>query len=193
MVYDGIVIGLIVGLIRGGFFGALRKLSQLKLVAGWVFPLLLVFQIVLFYFQERNAALQQYTGISVMVIYVIGLLFIGLNHKYPGFKTIFVGVFLNFLVMVVNGGIMPVSLEASAMLGQYYVDALQSSEVMYKHAALTESTRLPFLGDIIPIVSPYPREMVVSIGDIVMSVGAIVFLYKLMSEPSIETGSRVTA
>ncbi|TLS53630.1 hypothetical protein FE782_04990 [Paenibacillus antri] len=181
MIYDGIVIGLIVGLIRGGVFGALRGLSRLKLVAGWVFPALLVFQFVYFYFQGRNEALQQYTGISIMVIYVIGLLFVGLNHKQPGFKTIFVGVFLNFLVMVLNGGAMPVSLEAASTLGSYYADMLQNNDVVYKHAKLMEDTRLPFLGDIIPIVAPYPRQVIISIGDIVMNVGIFMFLQKIMT------------
>jgi len=181
MVYDGIVIGLIVGLIRGGIFGALRGLSQLRLAAGWIFPLLLIFQFVFFYFQGRNEELQQYTGISIMVIYVIGLLFIALNRNQPGFKTIFVGVFLNFLVMVLNGGAMPVSLEAAAALGQYYVDVLQDNDVVFKHAMLMEDTRLPFLGDIIPIVAPYPREMVISIGDIVMNIGIFIFLQHVMT------------
>ncbi len=183
MVYDGIVIGLIVGLIRGGIFGALRGLSRLQLVAGWMFPALLLFQFVFFYFQGRNEALQQYTGISIMAIYVIGLLFIALNRKQPGFKTILVGVFLNFIVMALNGGAMPVSLEAAATLGPQFVDVLQNNDVVFKHAKLMEDTLLPFLGDIIPIVAPYPREMVISIGDIVMNVGIFLFLQKVMTEP----------
>jgi hypothetical protein len=182
MVYDGIVIGLIVGFFRGGLFGGLRGLSQLKLVAGWVFPLLLIFQFVFFYFQGSNEWLAQYTGFSIMVIYVIGLLFIGLNHKLVGFKTICVGVFLNFLVMVLNGGIMPVSIEAAAVLGQEFVDVLVNNEIVFKHARLMEETRLPFLGDIIPIVAPYPRQMVISLGDIVMNVGIFIFLQKVMIE-----------
>jgi len=182
MVYDGIVIGLIVGLIRGGIFGALRGLSRLQLVAGWVFPVLLLFQFVFFYFQGKNEALQQYTGVTIMAIYVIGLLFLALNRKQAGFKTIFVGVFLNFIVMALNGGAMPVSLEAASTLGQYYVDVLQNNDVVFKHAKLMEDTRLPFLGDIIPIVAPYPREMVISIGDIVMNIGIFVFLQKVMTE-----------
>ncbi|MCI3923701.1 DUF5317 domain-containing protein [Paenibacillus sp. TRM 82003] len=180
MVYDGIVIGLVVGLIRGGFFGALRGLSQLKLVAGWVFPVLLLFQFVYFYFQGGNETLAQYTGLSIMIVYVVGLFFLALNRKQPGFKTIFVGVFLNFLVMALNGGLMPVSLEASALIGQQYVDALLDNEVVYKHAKLLEETRLPFLGDIIPLVAPYPRQMVISIGDIVMNIGIFVFLQHVM-------------
>ncbi|HZG57122.1 DUF5317 domain-containing protein [Paenibacillus sp.] len=181
MVYDGIVIGLIVGMIRGGFFGALKGLSRLQLVAGWIFPLLLLFQFGYFYLQGRNEALQQYTGISIMVIYVIGLLFVALNRRQPGFKTIFVGVFLNFLVMALNGGTMPVSLEAASMIGLEYADMLRTNDVVFKHAALMEHTKLPFLGDIIPVVAPYPREMVISIGDIVMNVGIFVFLQRIMT------------
>jgi len=189
MVYDGIVIGLIVGLLRGGVFGALRGLSRLQLVAGWIFPLLLIFQFGYFYLQGRNEILQQYTGISIMVIYVIGLLFVALNRNQPGFKTIFVGVLLNFLVMALNGGTMPVSLEAASMIGLEYAELLQVNDVVFKHAALTELTRLPFLGDIIPVVAPYPREMVISIGDIVMNVGIFMFLQQIMTAEKKGLGS----
>lgn len=193
MVYDGIVIGLIVGLIRGGFFGALRGLSRLKLVGGWVFPFLLLFQFVYFYFQGRSETLAQYTGLSIMVVYTIGLLFLALNHREPGCKTIFVGVFLNFLVMALNGGLMPVSVEASALIGQSYVDALDQNAVMFKHTKLLEDTRLPFLGDIIPIVSPYPREMVISIGDIVMNIGIFIFLQHVMKPAKPLTEAQIGA
>jgi hypothetical protein len=180
MVYDGIGIGLVVGFIRGGFFGALRGLSQLKLVAGWVFPLLLIAQILFFYFQGKYEALAQYTGISIMVIYVIGLLFIGLNRKQPGFQVIFIGVFLNFLVMALNGGVMPVSLEAAAALGPSYSEDLLQQDIVFKHAMLMEDTKLPFLGDIIPLTPPYPRKIVISIGDIVMNIGIFIFLQHVM-------------
>jgi len=189
MVYDGIVFGLIVGFIRGGFFGALRGLSQLKLVAGWIFPLLFAFQVVFFLLQGRFDAVAQYTGISIMIIYIIGMIFIALNYKLPGFRAIFVGVFLNFLVMALNGGAMPVSLEAAALLGSEYVEMLRTHDIVYKHAALMEDTLLPFLGDIIPIVAPYPRQMVISIGDIVMNIGIFVFLQHIMTSAKRNTAT----
>ncbi|WP_199617338.1 DUF5317 domain-containing protein [Paenibacillus alkalitolerans] len=180
MVYDGIVIGLVVGLIRSGFFQGLRGLSQLKLVAGWIFPLLLILQFIVFFLQGRYEVVTQYSGYFFMAVYVAGLIFLFLNRENSGFKLIFTGVFLNFLVMALNGGVMPVSIEAAEVLGGNFVAELQNNDVIYKHAMLREDTLLPFLGDIIPLTSPYPRQQVISIGDIVMNIGIYVFLQSVM-------------
>ncbi|MNP19229.1 hypothetical protein D3C76_1117470 [compost metagenome] len=93
---------------------------------------------------------------------------------------IWIGVFLNFAVMAVNGGRMPVSVEASAVLGPYYVDMLREGGAVSKHFMMDASTNLPFLGDIIPLSSPYPRTQVISIGGVVMNVGIFLFIQYMM-------------
>jgi hypothetical protein len=42
------------------------------------------------------------------------------------------------------------------------------------------STHLSFLGDIIPLSSPYPRTQIISIGDVVMNVGIFLFIQFMM-------------
>lgn len=180
MVYDGIIIALIVGLIRGGPLKGLTALSQLKLIAGWIFPVLLVVQFIIFYLQGNNELISRYSGYLFIVIYAVGLAFLWLNRREPGFKLILLGVFLNFLVMTLNGGKMPVSIEAAAVLDPMYVEMLKEGTTNTKHIMLMESTRLPFLGDIIPLTNPYPREQVISIGDIVMNIGIYIFIYSVM-------------
>jgi hypothetical protein len=102
-----------------------------------------------------------------------------MNQKNTGFKLIFIGVFLNFLVMVLNGGRMPVSVEAAAVLDPGYIEVLKDS-LYAKHTMLTSSTYLGFLGDVIPISDPYPRTQVISVGDIVMNIGIFFFIQYLM-------------
>lgn len=81
--------------------------------------------------------------------------------------------------MVVNGGRMPVSAEAALVLDPQYIELLK--EGLYaKHALLDESTRLAFLGDIIPVTDPYPRSQVISIGDVIMNIGIFLFIQYLM-------------
>lgn len=176
MVFDGILISFIVGILRRG---NLRAFSQLNLKWGWVFPLLLVVQLAVFMLQNDSEFLGNLSGSIYIVVYIVGLLFLFINRKNPGFILIFIGVFLNFLVMVVNGGRMPVSVEAAAVLDPGYIDALKES--MYaKHSALTSSTNLGFLGDVIPISDPYPRTQIISIGDIIMNIGIFFFIQYLM-------------
>jgi hypothetical protein len=176
MVFDGIIISFIVGLFRKG---NLRAFSQLNLKWGWVFPLLLIVQLTVFTLQNHSEFLGQLSGSIYILVYIIGLLFLFLNRKNPGFILIFIGVFLNFLVMVVNGGRMPVSVESAAVLDPSYMEALKES-LYAKHTMLTSTTYLGFLGDVIPISDPYPRTQIISIGDIIMNIGIFLFIQYIM-------------
>jgi len=177
MVFDGIVISFVIGLLRKG---NLRGLAQLNLKWGWVFPLLLAVEFVMYFFQNDSKLLGQVSGAIYIVVYVLGLLFLFINRKNSGFLLIFIGVFLNFLVMALNGGRMPVSEHAAAsVLDPSYVQVLKDS-LYAKHTLLTSSTHLGFLGDVIPITKPYPRTQIISIGDIIMNIGIFLFIQYLM-------------
>jgi Family of unknown function (DUF5317) len=93
--------------------------------------------------------------------------------------------------MTLNGGRMPVSIEAGQFLGPEYIEALKEG-TYGKHIAINNSTLLPFLGDIIPLSAPYPKEQVISIGDVVMNVGAFIFIQHLMLDYKSEKSSLQT-
>ncbi|MBB6451849.1 vacuolar-type H+-ATPase subunit I/STV1 [Salirhabdus euzebyi] len=176
MVFDGIVFSLLVGFIRRG---TLKGIVDLHLKFGWIFPILLLVQFIIYAYQEKSPFLGAISGYLFILIYILGLVFLYLNRSQKGLWLIFIGVFLNFIVMALNGGRMPVSLEASAILDPMYAEALVNG-LYAKHAALTESTIFGFLGDVIPITDPYPRDQVISIGDIIMNVGIFIFIQQLM-------------
>jgi hypothetical protein len=181
MVYDGILIGLVVGFIRAGWKNGLIALGNIKIRGGWVFPLLLILQFGLFYLQDRISSMAQINNGLFMVINVAGLWLLWLNRSQKGLGILFAGVLLNFLVMLVNGGRMPVSLEAaSAVLDPVYVDMLKSSAAVSKHVLMDSGTRLSFLGDIIPLGPPYPRRQAISVGDVIINVGIFFYLQHLM-------------
>ncbi|MFJ7727771.1 DUF5317 domain-containing protein [Neobacillus sp. NPDC097160] len=185
MVFDGIIVSFIVGFLRKG---NLRALAQLKLKWGWIFPLLLVVQLAVFMLQNDSKFLGQISGSIYIVVYVLGLLFLYINRHNPGFILILLGVFLNFLVMVLNGGRMPVSMDAAKILDPAYVEILKES-LYAKHTMLTASTHLGFLGDVIPISDPYPRTQIISIGDIVMNIGIFFFIqYLMVRHPAAKIG-----
>lgn len=179
MVFDGIVLSVIVGFLRKG---NLKSLASLKLKYGWVFPVLLLVQIVVFYLQNDVPVLGQASGYIFMLVYIAGMFFLAMNRHYKGFVLILIGVFLNFLVMAVNGGRMPVSMEAAIILDPGYIEAIKG-ELYAKHAVLTSSTNLGFLGDIIPLTDPYPKNQVISIGDVLMNIGIFLFIQQLMLNP----------
>jgi hypothetical protein len=176
MVFDGIIISLIVGFFRKG---NLRSLPHLIFKYGWIFPVLLGIELFVFIFQNKIKFLGQASGYIYIVVYILGLLFLLLNRKSPGFLFIFIGVFLNFLVIFFNGGRMPVSAAAASYLEPGYLDVLKKG-LYAKHALLTNSTRLGFLGDVIPLTKPYPKSQIISIGDIIMNIGIFFFIQYLM-------------
>ncbi|WP_421381655.1 DUF5317 domain-containing protein [Bacillus salacetis] len=176
MVFDGILFAVIVGFIRGGNF---KRFGDLRFKMGWIFPLLLLIQVGIFYFQNKVELIGQYSNLSFMAVYVVGLVFLWLNRDHPHFTIIFIGVLLNFVVMALNGGRMPVSMDAASVIDPAYMEATKNA-LYAKHTLVTESTLLPYLGDIIPLSAPYPREQAISIGDVVMNIGAFLFIQSIM-------------
>ncbi|MGP4079211.1 DUF5317 domain-containing protein [Pseudalkalibacillus sp. R45] len=177
MVYDGILAAILIGFLRKGNF---KGFSQLNIKFGWVFPVLLIVQWIIFLLQNKFELLGHISNHVFILIYVIGLALLWVNrHHGLGVWLILIGVFLNFIVMAANDGRMPVSLEAAQTLDPAYGEALQ--EGYYgKHTALTDGTHLGFLGDVIALPEFYPREQVISIGDIIMNIGIFLFLQMLM-------------
>ncbi|WP_099354778.1 DUF5317 domain-containing protein [Fredinandcohnia onubensis] len=180
MVFDGILISIIVGFFRKG---SLRGLADLQLKYGWIFPILVFLQFFIYFLQNKYELLGFLSGYIFMFVYVIGMAFLWVNRHNSGFTLILIGTFLNFLVMALNGGRMPVLESAAALLDPHYLDTLKN-ELYAKHTLLTESSRLGFLGDIIPLTNPYPRSQVISIGDVVMNIGIFQYIQYLMVHKS---------
>lgn len=176
MVVDGIILSVVIGIFRKGNFSFLTK-PIFKW--GWIFPFLLFIQVLTFTFQNRIQGIGELSNYIFLFVYITGLFFLWINRQHIGLKIVFVGVFLNFVVMALNSGRMPVSEEASLILDPMYIDSIKDG-LYGKHALLTESTRLAFLSDIIPITSPYPRDQVISIGDVIMNIGIFYFIQHQM-------------
>ncbi|TMU83468.1 hypothetical protein FGG79_19875 [Bacillus sp. BHET2] len=176
MVFDGILIAILIGFIRGGSF---KSFADIRFKMGWIFPVLLVFQLTIFYFQNKVEWVGEISNLSFMAVYVIGLTFLWVNRHHPHFIVIFTGVLLNFFVMAINGGRMPVSMDAAAVIDPQYLEATKNA-LYAKHTLVTESTKLAYLGDIIPLSAPYPREQAIRIGDVVMNIGVFLFIQSVM-------------
>ncbi len=177
MVYDGILLAILIGFLRKG---NLKGFASLHIRFGWVFPLLLLTQWGIFLLQNKYNMVGTISNYVFIAIYILGITLLWLNRRLGlGVWLILLGVLLNFVVMGANGGRMPVSMEAAGYLDPSYGQALQ--EGYYgKHTPLTDDTYLGFLGDVIPLPEFYPRQQVISIGDIIMNIGIFLFIQMLM-------------
>jgi hypothetical protein len=110
--------------------------------------------------------------------------FLGANRRQPGVALLAAGFAANALVVLLNGA-MPISADALARAG------LSSAELVLdpRHEQVGEATRLPWLGDTIPLALPNIGQAV-SVGDILIAAGAGLMLYTAMRHPSTVRGLR---
>lgn len=157
----------LVAYLRGG---RLQRIADADLRGVWLLFVGLVLQIVVDIASAREAVSETvgYLGLLASQLLVVGWAL--WNWWRPGMPLIVIGLFLNALVIGANGA-MPVDLDAVAELGGEGVP-------MGKHEALDESTRLGFLGDVIPLP---PLRTIISIGDIVLAAGLVALVHHLMT------------
>jgi DHA3 family macrolide efflux protein-like MFS transporter len=176
MLIGGILLGLIAGLLAGGSIGNLASI-RLRWI-GLLF-LAVVVRFVTEYaieagFSQVNAARLPLFGMS------FGLLLAGLwaNRSHPGLSLAFIGILLNTIAILANGGHMPVWRPSFIAAGFGADTDLSPFHMMLEDDALTANFLLHAgpLGDILPIPIPFIRN-VASIGDLFLSAGLGFFLF----------------
>lgn len=109
--------------------------------------------------------------------YLVLLIAVFRNWQMLGMKIAALGVALNLLVIIANGGHMPADLRLAERTGKVYL--LQSQDYP-RSRPITPQTRLPFLGDVFALTKPYPLPQIFSLGDIVLTAGACWLVLCLM-------------
>jgi hypothetical protein len=168
-----VLFGVLVGLAT---HGSLRRLADVR-VRLWPVALLgLAFQVMLF-----SSPVADVVGAWGPVLYVLSTaLVLGallLNVRQPGFWLILLGATLNFAVIIANGGQMPASPAALALLTGHPVvptDAFSNSILAGPH------TVWPLLGDVYVLPQPIPFANVFSIGDVLIGLGGALWLIRVM-------------
>jgi MFS family permease len=176
MLIGGILLGLLLGLLSGG---RLQNLAVIQLRWTW----LLLAALILRYATE--AGLSAHIGIIEMLRLPLlagafGLLLVALwvNRGYPGLSLAFLGILSNAIVIVANGGFMPiwdVSLEAAGMT---LADVNRAFHQVVSVDTADFLGRALILGDVIPLPIPFePLRNVSSLGDVFLSLGLAFFLF----------------
>ncbi len=176
-----IAAGLLIGWLSGGRMDGLSatrfRLMPLALAG-------LLFQLVLFSapVTERigDAGPILYVGSTVAVL--VALL---ANVRLPGMWVLALGAGLNLIAIVTNGGYMPSSPDAWMQLNG--VAALPVDD--YTNSQLIgPTTAFPALGDIFVFPRPLPLANVFSVGDVLIAVGAVLFLVRRMRSADTTAG-----
>ena len=175
---DGLLLGVVTALLTGG---RLRNLEHLELRGGPILLAALLAQVFLpRIVTETGLPPWAELGVFWIVPALIAMTVAALNWRQPGMGLVAVGIGLNLVVVVLNGG-MPVSLASvSTMMAESAGSALERS---WLHIPASSATNLLFLADVIPVPGPTWHRGLVSLGDILMSAGVGYWTFVAMHEP----------
>jgi MFS transporter, DHA3 family, macrolide efflux protein len=174
MLIGGILLGLLLGLLAGGRLGNLAEI-RLRWTA------LLVAAVVIRFATE--AALDAQIGAVEalrlpLLASAFGILLVTLwvNRTYPGLSLAFLGVLSNALVILANGGYMPIWGPALSAAGLTEADVNRAFHTIVDAGASDFLGRLLILGDVIPVPVDVIRN-VYSLGDLFLTLGLAFFLF----------------
>jgi hypothetical protein len=170
---DAAVVTVVIGLLVGG---RLTRLPELNLRAVWVFVAAAALQIGLLALAARGVALPRGAAPGMYVAsFAMVLTGLWLNRRLPGVSLAFLGVLMNFVAIVANGGSMPVDRKLAVRAGDEKLVEMLDSPDYAGHTPATGRTRLWPLGDVLPLPMLIPRPRFFSpgsIGDVFITVGA---------------------
>ena len=174
MLIGGIVLGLLLGLLSGG---RLDNLGAIRL--RWV-GLLAAAVLVRFGTEALlNAGVDIVETLRLPLLATgFGLLLVGLwaNRTYPGLGLAFVGILLNGIVIVVNGGHMPIWSVSLEVAGFTPADVTSALHIVLEGEPHEFFVNALILGDVFPIPFPFIQN-VASLGDLFLTLGLAFFLF----------------
>jgi Family of unknown function (DUF5317) len=102
--------------------------------------------------------------------YVLDAYFLFANRRLAGVPLVALGAGLNLLAISANGGVMPASAAALRISGI-------ATRAGFDNSAALAHAHVAVLGDVIPVPGPWPIGNVLSVGDLVIFVGAFFVLH----------------
>ena len=185
MFFEALILGIVIGYIRRG------KLSRLSYV-NFSFRFLIYISALLYLgIIVINLGLYDYESFLYSTFLIGSIVLTGLflianiSIKYMFIPLI--GLALNLLSFLANNYKFPLSPDAAAKIyGAEAAELLNAGKLLFYTSS--ETATLSFLGNIIPIGNWF----VVSIGDIIASLGVVLIVQCIMADKFIQTRSKIT-
>jgi hypothetical protein len=175
-----IIISIIIGLLCNG---KLSSLSQISLRKIELIVLACLIQAVLIFLGSKKVKfVLDYSSYMIIFSYVVLLLAAWYNRELKGINFIALGIIFNFIVIVANGGHMPVLLSSLHKAGLDDFALVLKEGTYVTHVLISEKTLFRFLSDVIPLSPPFPDPSVVSAGDFLMFYGVFSLIQNAMVE-----------
>jgi MFS family permease len=195
MLIGALVAGLVLGLLAGGHLFNLATV-RLRLVQALFLGLFLRYA-VQYAIESGNAPADAFRLPLFTFGFLLLLAGLWVNREHPGMPLAFVGILLNAIAMIVNGGFMPVWAPAIAAAGLPLTEIGTTFHILVEPAAgggippdfLLQAVPL---GDIIPVPVPGLRN-VASIGDFFLAGGLAFFLFATVVRAPAEIDEQAAA
>jgi hypothetical protein len=172
MYLEALIFAIILGYLLKG---SLKNLDSTKIKGLYLVFIAFFIEFLIVILITKNLLIKgSITFILDLIMYVLLILFTYLNRRSIPIIIIAIGFMLNALPIFLNSGAMPVDVNATVKAGLYpsVEDAKIAHEGLY--TIIDSNTKLWFLGDIIP--KTFLRRVVLSIGDIVIGIGLMLFV-----------------
>lgn len=175
MIFEALILGIIIGKIRGGKIKRLGY-STLQL------PFILLCSFILILGTSILNSLGHPVAIAYrmplyIVAYVLLFLVLFFNLHQRSLWFVMIGAILNFAAIVLNQGSMPVDLALLEAHG--FNNMLQSMKINALPHYISLEVAHPltqYLGKIIATPSFYPLKQILSVGDLLISLGLLLYV-----------------
>jgi len=189
MLVESIFLALLIGVARGYKVRNLESIHLNKVYLLFIsFLIELVLSLILRYnVYPFTSFVSKNYFILHLSIYLFIFFFFICNFHYRYLRVIILGITLNFIVIILNNGLMPVSIDMA--INHNYtesIDLLKNGYIAGHTVLNKETTPLWILGDIINIPHPYPFPQTISIGDVIISIGMFLFIQNNIKKTKIK-------
>ncbi len=183
MIFEALIIGVIIGKLRGGHIKRLGHRSlDLPILVILSFILLLGTSILI---QLGNPMAIKYRMLLYIAAYCLLFIVLFFNLHSRSLWFVLIGAILNFAAIVLNQGSMPVDLSLLERAG--FLNTLNSINIGALPNYISLENALGFttyLGKKMVTPSLYPFKQIISIGDIFISLGLLLYVQAIMCSRS---------
>lgn len=174
-----VVLGLIASLIRHRGQTA-SQIASIPLRSAWLALVALALQIPLLRAPFGPAEQVRIQQVLFLLSHLLLIAFVWRNRRLAGIQIVGLGVICNLLVVLVNGGFMPISPDTLVRINPGSTLDQWTAGFHYGGSkdiiALHENTNLWLLSDILVLPPPFPWPTAFSLGDLFIAIGIVVLL-----------------
>ncbi len=174
---EAILLGILIGILRGGRVAYLSKLNLRHLN---IFILSVIIQLLPFFLGGIDI-IAQYSCLIYFVGYIILFVFLLCNISKKGFKLLVLGSAINIFVLAINSFKMPLYVNS-------ITDKMSKMKLAIKTGNLVNYVQLEsldkytdYLGKIVHMPDFYPGVAAISIADIIIAIGIVVIIQDTMA------------